>query len=170
MEPSGSTRLETNDIDHRNVLTCCHSRYPPSSDRERRLQWLLHPRWKPGLLQLVVSPNPPSRQRPRTLPVYATVIPLIRISQGDLARPRDLPRTLKIQARAIPRLGSRGASTAPGSRVRLWPPQMPRPCPCVGYAVDNDGKHARGVRVPSCYRRRSACAGIHLAPRLVSSQ
>ena len=70
--------------------------------------------------------------------------------QGNLARPCDLPRTLEIQARALPR--SHYATAAPGSRVRLWPPQMPGPSPRVGYSLDNDGEHARRVRVPSRIR------------------
>ncbi len=126
----------------------------------------------PGLLQRVVSPTP-SRQRlsHRQFTLY-TLTPLVHISQGDLARPCDLPRTLEIQARALPR--SFGAGTVPGRRVRLWPPQMPGPLPRVGHGVANDGQHARRVRVPSrnrCRRPpRSARAGVRLSVRLVSSQ
>ena len=95
----------------------------------------------------------------------------LSISQGDLTRPRDLPRTVEIQARALP--PSHYATTAPGSRVWLWPSQMPGPCPLVGCGVDDDGKHARRVRVPSCNRcRRPPCstrAGVYHTGRLVSS-
>ena len=106
-----------------------------------------------------------------------TIIPCIRTHysftfQGDIARPRDLPRSVEIQARALPR--SRLACIIPRSGVRLWSPQMPGPCPRVGHGVDDDSELARRVRIPSrnrCRRPpRSASAGVHPPIRFVSSR
>ena len=96
----------------------------------------------------------------------------LSISQGDLTRPRDLPRTVEIQARALPR--SRLACIIPRSGVRLWSPQMPGPCPRVGHGVDDDSELACRVRIPSRNRRRrpprSASTGVHPPIRFVSSR
>jgi hypothetical protein len=105
------------------------------------------------------------------LPLFRyTLTPLVYISQGDFAQPRDLPRTFEIQARALPR--SHVTPTAPRSWVRFWPPQMPGPSSRIGDGMDIDSEHARCVQIPSRSRRRrppfSTRARVHHAGRFVS--